>query len=134
MEPTPPTPSPAGGEHLAPSNDQLTPMEAQAAPAPEAAAAGQSAAAVPTSAAGLPSLPADPAASAAPIASASATPATPLSAADVDVIEKEWVDKAEDVIKKTAGDPHAEEEAVEAMQVDYLKKRYGRDVNPPQDS
>jgi len=32
-------------------------------------------------------------------------------------IEPEWVDQAESVIAKTAGDPHAEEEAVEALQL-----------------
>lgn len=52
----------------------------------------------------------------------------PVTAADVDVIEKEWVDKAEEVIAKNAGDPHAEEEAIEDLQIDYLKKRYGKDV------
>ena len=59
-------------------------------------------------------------------AQAAATP--PPAAADQDVIEPEWVDQAEAVIARTAGDPHAEEEAVEALQVDYLAKRYGHQV------
>lgn len=63
-------------------------------------------------------------------------PATPIQApavaADVDVIEKEWVDQAEAVIRQTAGDPYAEEEAVEALQIDYLQKRYGRTVRKPE--
>lgn len=57
--------------------------------------------------------------------------ATPAGADDVDVIEKEWVDAAEAVIDKTAGDPHAEEEGFEDLQVDYLKKRYGKDIKKP---
>lgn len=57
----------------------------------------------------------------------------PSIADDVDVIEKEWVDKAQEVVKKTAGDPHAEEEAVEDLQADYLKKRYGVDINQSED-
>lgn len=57
----------------------------------------------------------------------------PMIADDVDVIEKEWVDKAQEVVKKTEGDPHAEEEAVEDLQIDYLKKRYGLDVKKTQD-
>ena len=62
-----------------------------------------------------------------------ATPAvpavsTPAIANDQDKIEKEWVEAAEQVIKETAGDPHLEEEAVENLQVDYLKKRYGKEV------
>ena len=59
----------------------------------------------------------------APIASAN-----PALAEDVDVIEKEWVDQAESIIQKTAGDPHAEEEQIEDLQIDYMKKRYGKDV------
>lgn len=57
----------------------------------------------------------------------------PAVAADQDVIEKEWVDKAEEVIGKTAGDPHAEEEAVEDLQIDYMKKRYNKDIKKSQD-
>lgn len=53
---------------------------------------------------------------------------TPLIADDVDVIEMEWVNKAKEIIKKTKQDPHAQEQAVEKLQIDYLKKRYGRDV------
>jgi hypothetical protein len=59
--------------------------------------------------------------------------APPAVADDVDVIEKEWVDQAEAVVKRTEGDPHAEEEAVEALQVDYLKKRYDHSVEKPAD-
>ncbi len=58
----------------------------------------------------------------------------PVASDDVDVIEKEWVDQAEKVIEQTKNDPHAEEEAVESLQIDYLKKRYGHDVSKPKDS
>lgn len=61
-------------------------------------------------------------------------PATPATASDdVDVIEKEWVDQAEKAIEKTKDDPHAEEEAVEDLQADYLKKRYGHDLKRSND-
>jgi hypothetical protein len=62
---------------------------------------------------------------ASPARSVSSGPAT---AADVDVIEPEWVDKAESVVQQHQGDPYGEEEAVEDLQRDYLKKRYGHDV------
>ena len=52
----------------------------------------------------------------------------PAVAGDVDVIEKEWVDQANKIVNQTKEDPYAEEEAVEALQVDYLKKRYGHNV------
>ena len=58
---------------------------------------------------------------------AAAIPA-PATAADVDVIEPEWVKKAEEAVAKNRQDPHAEEEAVEAIQIDYLKKRYDLDI------
>lgn len=65
------------------------------------------------------------------------TPGAPITgpavANDQDVIEKEWVDRAEEVIAKTSGDPHAEEEAEEDLQVDYLKKRYNKDVKKSED-
>lgn len=60
------------------------------------------------------------------------SPATgPATAEDVDVIEPEWVDKAEEVVQKHSGDPYGEEEAVEDLQRDYLKKRYNYDVSDP---
>jgi hypothetical protein len=56
---------------------------------------------------------------------------TPTAAGDVDVIEPEWVDKAEEVIEMHQGDPYGEEEAVEDLQKDYLLKRYGHQVGDP---
>jgi len=56
---------------------------------------------------------------------------TPTVAGDVDVIEKEWVDQADKIINQTKGDPYVEEEAEEALQQDYLKKRYNHDVKKP---
>jgi hypothetical protein len=58
----------------------------------------------------------------------------PAVAGDVDVIEKEWVDKAETIVKENAEDPHAEEEAVEELQADYLQKRYNKDVKTPKEA
>lgn len=55
----------------------------------------------------------------------------PSVAGDVDVIEKEWVDQANKIVDQTKDDPYTEEEAVEALQVDYLKKRYGHTVKKP---
>ena len=55
---------------------------------------------------------------------------SPSVADDVDVIEKEWVDAAEQIVAANANDPRAEEAAVEQLQTDYLKKRYGKDIKP----
>jgi hypothetical protein len=63
-----------------------------------------------------------------PVQDVSSTSSTPLVAADEDLIEKEWVDKAKDIIEKTKDDPHARSMQVNELQRDYLKKRYGKVV------
>ena len=66
----------------------------------------------------------DPAATIAP----SAISNTPLVAADEDLIEKEWVDKAKEIIQHTKDDPHKRTQQVNELQRDYLQKRYGKTV------
>lgn len=53
---------------------------------------------------------------------------SPAIAADEDLIEKEWVDKAKQIINDTKDDPAARERQVGRLQADYLKKRYGKDL------
>lgn len=50
----------------------------------------------------------------------------PVAASDDDTIEKEWVDRAKQVIVETRNDPRAREKAIGALQRDYLMKRYGK--------
>jgi len=57
-----------------------------------------------------------------------ATSGSPLIAADEDLIEKEWVDRAKEIILHTRDDPHARTQKVNELQRDYLQKRYGRVV------
>ncbi|HRN97155.1 MAG TPA: hypothetical protein PLZ58_01750 [Candidatus Saccharibacteria bacterium] len=52
----------------------------------------------------------------------------PLVAGDDDLIEKEWVDKAKKIVAETKNDPYMQEERVNKLQVDYLKKRFGREL------
>ncbi|HET6747607.1 MAG TPA: hypothetical protein VFH06_05905 [Candidatus Saccharimonadales bacterium] len=54
--------------------------------------------------------------------------ATPLVAADDDLIEKEWVDKAKAIVTKTKDDPYQREQEVGKLQADYLRKRYGKEL------
>jgi len=49
----------------------------------------------------------------------------PAIAADEDLIEKEWVERAKKVIADTQNDPHGREKAVSQLQQDYRTKRYG---------
>lgn len=63
-----------------------------------------------------------------------ATTHTPAVAADDDVIEKEWVNKAKKVINQTKGDPYTKEREVSKLQADYMQKRYGKQVKMPDET
>lgn len=126
--PTPEQPRPLVSTEIA---GQLVPEQAQMPAIVEAASQpGGGASAAPV--ASMPAVPLMEVAVAAPPTSTAATPppvmATPAIADDVDVIEKEWVDHATKIIEATNQDPYVEEEAIEDLQVDYMKKRYGKDV------
>lgn len=55
------------------------------------------------------------------------TTVTP-TAADDDVIEQEWVDRAKKIITITKGNPYEQAKAIAALQADYLKKRYNKTI------
>lgn len=57
---------------------------------------------------------------------------SPIVAADEDLIEKEWVDRAKKIIQQTKDDPYRREQEVNKLQADYLRKRYGREIGTPQ--
>lgn len=59
--------------------------------------------------------------------------ANPLVAADDDLIEKEWVDKAKQIIATTKDDPFLREQEVKKLQIDYVRKRYGREIGDTND-
>lgn len=52
----------------------------------------------------------------------------PLVASDDDLIEKEWVDKAKKIVSETKDDPYRREAEVGKLQVEYLRKRYGKEL------
>ncbi|MBP7018015.1 hypothetical protein KBB17_00750 [Candidatus Saccharibacteria bacterium] len=54
----------------------------------------------------------------------------PPKADDVDVIEKEWVDKARKIVEQSKDDPYRQELEVGKLQIDYMNKRYGREIKP----
>jgi hypothetical protein len=58
---------------------------------------------------------------------------TPLVAADEDLIEKEWVDKAKKILTETKDDPYEREQRVKKLQLEYVRKRYGREIGDPGD-
>lgn len=53
---------------------------------------------------------------------------TGLSAADVDLIEKVWVQKAKEIVAKTTGDPYTQNKEINKIKADYIKKRYNKDI------
>lgn len=53
---------------------------------------------------------------------------SPLAAADDEVIEQEWVQKAKQIVSQTKDDPYSQESQIGKLQADYIKKRYGREV------
>ncbi len=69
----------------------------------------------------------------APASTAAPSNTNPSVAADEDLIEKEWVEKAKKVIAETKNDPHLQEAEVSKLQADYLQKRYGKTVQLPSD-
>lgn len=58
----------------------------------------------------------------------------PQIADDSDLIEKEWVIKAKEIVARTAHDPHLQNKEMTKFKADYLKKRYNKDINLGDDS
>ncbi len=138
MEPTLPTPhgspeigppaplGPFGPEIGSPGNREKF-NQTPERPAPQEVSRGPSQSAPPMPAITIPS--ADPIT--ATTQQTQPDPATPLVAADEDLIEKEWVERAKRVISETKHDPHAQERAISQLQADYLHKRYGKVIKLP---
>ena len=53
---------------------------------------------------------------------------TPAKADDNDLIEKEWVAKAKEIIDKTREDPFDQNQHISIVKADYMKKRYNKDI------
>jgi hypothetical protein len=52
----------------------------------------------------------------------------PDEAGDTDLIEKEWVERAKDIVDHTKNNPHEQQRAINLMKAEYMKKRYGKDL------
>jgi hypothetical protein len=51
-----------------------------------------------------------------------------LIADDTDLIEKEWVDKAKEIVDRTQDDPYVQNKEINKIKADYIKKRYNKDI------
>jgi hypothetical protein len=56
-----------------------------------------------------------------------------LIADDVDVIEKVWVQKAKTIVNDTKDNPHDQSAQLSNMKIDYIKKRFNKDIKPSGD-
>jgi hypothetical protein len=56
-----------------------------------------------------------------------------LAAQDSDLIEKEWVEKAKEIVERTRHDPFLQNREITKMKADYMKKRYNKDIRIPED-
>jgi len=99
------------GEHFEQRSEQLT--TTASTPDPDAVAA--------------PIPPPSPEAQAPTTTSAPET-AAPTTAKDGDLIEREWVQKAKQILTETHEDPHARSDRIQALQAAYLFERYNRKI------
>lgn len=54
--------------------------------------------------------------------------ATPPVVDDGDLIEKEWVSKAKQIVEKNRNDPYKQSEELTVFRADYMKKRYNKNI------
>ena|SRR5579884_649848 len=115
----PPMEQPPAGESSAEAGGQT----AEKAAAPESK--GQAPASPPTSIP-LPTAPVMPASQQSGTATSPSD--TPAQADDGDLIEKEWVNKAKQIVEKTRDDPYKQSEELTVFKADYMKKRYDKSI------
>lgn len=58
---------------------------------------------------------------------------TPQIADDADLIEKEWVLKAKEIVERTKHDPFQQNKGVEHLKADYMQKRYNKEIKLAED-
>ena len=120
-----PPPVPQGEQLPALSVPERDLSNRQVETTPEMAAAPERAA--------MPTVPAMPIAASPPAnsqssASGSLAGSTPAIADDNDLIEKEWVAKAKQIVEKTKENPYAQNKELSVFKADYMKKRYNKTI------
>jgi hypothetical protein len=58
--------------------------------------------------------------------------AAPAEAADGDVIEKDWVVKAKQIVGDTRHDPYKQVRELNKLKAEYMKKRYDKELKLPE--
>lgn len=62
--------------------------------------------------------------------SASSGSSSALIADEVDLIEKEWVERAKRIVEHTKTDPYQQSEEVNSVKAEYQQKRFNRSIKP----
>ncbi len=57
-----------------------------------------------------------------------ASPAAVPIADDSDLIEKEWVERAKNIVTQTRNDPYSQNKELTKLKADYLLKRYNKEI------
>lgn len=60
--------------------------------------------------------------------SATTQSSTPAIVDDGDLIEKEWVSKAKQIVERNRDNPYKQSEELTVFKADYLKKRYDKSI------
>lgn len=110
-----------------PQNTESAPAMERVAPRPETNTAPAPSQPVPTTPVPIQS----PMPTPVPVVPAAVNPGssnTPVVAEDNDLIEKEWVVKAKQIVAATKEDPHTQNKEINRFKADYLKKRYNKDI------
>lgn len=55
-------------------------------------------------------------------------PSTPANADDIDLIEKEWVERAKVIVEHTKDDPHRQNKEINKFKAAYIKQRYNKEL------
>ena len=76
----------------------------------------------------LPVMPNEPVQATVPAVSSTTATDLPVASDESDLIEKEWVDKAKQIVERTRDDPYKQSEELTVVKADYMKKRYDKTI------
>lgn len=65
-----------------------------------------------------------------PTAAQKTVASAPEIAEDADLIEKEWVMGAKQIVNRNRSDPHKQVKELHAFKAEYMKKRYNKIIEP----
>lgn len=117
--PTPMTPENTPGAVTSAPERPATPFEVARPPAPTDPVQTTGPIDLPVPTAPVPQAPVN-------LAGSQGSGKTPAVADDADLIEKEWVQKAKDIIAETQNDPHLQSKELNIFKADYMQKRYNK--------